>query len=180
MQQHQNIDHDDEWVWIFDKFYKKSFNITKCNHNVIKNDICVDCNEYCPEIAWDCGYSKCHQLRYNNYDRTREFKSFLKRYQGLYTINIIPDKLYSDLQDITDIIQLKKSMKRLGYSKYNKDIYYIFHRLTNIALPDLSAIENKLLLEFHQNITRKNIRYDWALNHLLEKFPEYKKDEYRL
>lgn len=165
----------DDWVRIFDILYKHHLNID-------------DCAPQCSgQIAWDYSSSNCHQIRSNNYNRRIEFNKFLKRYQGQIVINNIPDKLYSDLQGITDIVQLKKSMRRLGYSKYNKDIYYIFHRLTNIPLPDLRDIEEQLMIDFIEyekaHIERgkgRNIRHDWALDYLLEKYSKYKKDEYKL
>lgn len=136
-----------------------------------------------------------------SYDRRVHFRECIKRYQGKQNVNI-DSKIFEELKSQFVHYQLipenyetlsKKEafekverkhillfLKELGYSKYYEDIVYIYHHITGKEIPDISHLENDLLLDFDTLVDlydktfktdRKNfINNQYVLFQLLKKY----------
>ena len=136
-----------------------------------------------------------------SYDRRVHFRECIKRYQGKQNVNI-DSKIFAELKSQFVHYQLipenyetlsKKEafekverkhillfLKELGYSKYYEDIVYIYHHITGKEIPDISHLENDLLLDFDTLVDlydktfktdRKNfINNQYVLFQLLKKY----------
>ena len=136
-----------------------------------------------------------------SYDRRVHFRECLKRFQGKQNINIdnvvfkkltqhflqyqlIPEN-YKEIPRKEAFQKVKREhihlfLKELGYSRYYEDIVYIFHYMTEQDIPDISHLENNLLLDFDLLVDmydkmfkndRKNfINNQYVLYQLLRKY----------
>lgn len=104
-----------------------------------------------------------------SYDRRVHFRECIKRYQGKQNVNIDP-KIFEELTQQflhyqlipTDYHNLPPEeayknverrhillfLKELGYNKYYEDIVYIYHKITKKEIPDISYLENDLMIDF--------------------------------
>ena len=135
------------------------------------------------------------------YDRKTHFRECLKRFQGKQNVNI-PGKLFEDvIQQIISYGLIPKNyrefekkkvfenvkrehiqmiLKDLGYSKYYEDIVYIYHKITDHEIPDITHLENNLMSDFDSLLemydstfktNRKNfINNQYVLYQLLRKY----------
>ena len=136
-----------------------------------------------------------------SYDRRVHFRECIKRYQGKQNVNIEPT-IFEDLiqqflryQIIPENYEsLPKEvafqnvnrkhillfLKELGYNKYYEDVVYIYNKVTGKEIPDISHLENDLMLDFDTLVDlydqtfkteRKNfINNQYVLFQLLRKY----------
>lgn len=136
-----------------------------------------------------------------SYDRRVHFRECIKRYQGKQNVNIestIFEELvqqFSRYQLIPEDFELLPKqvafenvnrrhimlfLKELGYNKYYEDVVYIYNKVTGKEIPDISHLENDLMLDFDTLVDlydqtfkteRKNfINNQYVLFQLLRKY----------
>lgn len=126
-----------------------------------------------------------------SYDRRTHFRDCIKRFQGKQNVNVpsevferlveqflkfqlIPENFKSLPKEVSfekvtrEHVQL--FLKELGYNKYYDDIVFIYHKLTGHIIPDITHLENKLILDFdilldEYDKTFKNDRKNFIHNH---------------
>lgn len=159
-------------------------------------------------ICIDCGYQditimnsmithddskRINIITKYTYDKKSHFINCCNQFQGksknVINKNII-DKIRDELIKYNiingdDTLRVTKEhitifLKELKMTKYYGDINYIYHKITNIPLHDLSSIMDKLLIDFEQFVKchnknfpqeseQKNFNYQLLLYQLLMK-----------
>jgi hypothetical protein len=145
---------------------------TEESFNICENHIVCECGNVI-EMTNDnlISYKDIERVNIGSkysYDRKTHFRECIKRYQGKQNTTI-PSTVFeeiitqlknykiisleSDIHDSNTFKDVEREhiltiLKDLSYSKFYEDITYIYHKITNKTIPDISEYENLLLADF--------------------------------